>query len=76
MKDQIDDMDRMCKTKLREAREREGFTQVEVAKKAGITARAYQIYELGERVPRADVAVKIAKTVKGTVENLFGGEKR
>lgn len=62
----------MDKTKLRDAREKRGLTQVEVAGKAGITARAYQIYESGERIPRADVAVKIAKTVKSTVEKLFG----
>ncbi len=63
----------MDKTKLREAREKIfGLTQAEVAKKAGITTRAYQIYESGERIPRADVAVKIAKIVKSTVEKLFG----
>ena len=62
----------MDKTKLREARENKGLTQVEVATKAGITTRAYQIYESGERIPRADVAVKIAQTVKSSVEKLFG----
>ncbi len=63
----------MDKTKLREAREKiPGLTQVEVAKRAGITTRAYQIYESGDRIPRADVAVKIAKIVKSTVEKLFG----
>jgi len=51
----------MEKTKLREARENiPGLTQVEVAKRAGITTRAYQIYESGGRVPRADVAIRIA----------------
>ena len=58
-------------TKLKEARKRCGLTQEKVAKKAGISWRAYQIYESGERIPRADVAIKIAKIVKSTVEKLF-----
>lgn len=63
----------MNSTKLREARDKiPGLTQAEIAKKAGITTRAYQIYESGERIPRADVAVRIAKIVKSTVEKLFG----
>lgn len=63
----------LSSTKLREAREKiPGLTQAEIAKQAGITTRAYQIYESGERIPRADVAVKIARTVKSTVEKLFG----
>ncbi len=49
-----------------------GLTQEAVAKKAGISLRAYKMYEAGERVPRADVAILIAHTVKSTVEKLFG----
>ncbi len=62
----------MKNSKLYEAREKCGFTQVEVAKKANITERAYQNYEAGMRIPRADVAVRIARAVKSTVEKLFG----
>lgn len=62
----------MKNTKLMEAREKIGLTQVEVAKKAGITERAYQNYEAGERIPKADVAVRIARVLKSTVEKLFG----
>lgn len=62
----------MNKTRLKEARAKSGLTQKEIAKKAGITTRVYQIYESGERIPRANVAVKIAKTVESTVEKLFG----
>ena len=36
-----------------------GLTQVEVAKKANITERAYQNYEAG-RKPKVDVAIRIA----------------
>lgn len=58
-------------TKLKEAREKTGLTQVEVAKKAGITPVCYQRYESGERIPRADIAKLIARTLKSTVERLF-----
>lgn len=59
-------------TKLKEAREKiPGLTQVEVARKAGISDRAYQNYEAGERIPRADVAKRIAKALNSTVEELF-----
>lgn len=34
-------------TKLKERREKTGLTQVEVAKKAGVSERAYQSYEAG-----------------------------
>lgn len=41
----------MKNTKLREAREKCGLTQAQVAEKVGTTARAYQYYEAGEREP-------------------------
>lgn len=60
------------RAKLKERREKMGLTQEAVAKKAGISLRAYKMYEAGERIPRADVAILIARTVKSTVEKLFG----
>ena len=60
------------RAQLKERREKMGLTQEAVAKKAGISLRAYKMYEAGERVPRADVAILIAHTVKSTVEKLFG----
>lgn len=58
-------------TKLKEAREKTGLTQVEVAKKAGVSERAYQSYEAGKRLPNVQTAKLIAKTLKSTVERLF-----
>lgn len=66
----------MKNTKLREAREKCGLTQVQVAEKVGTTARAYQYYEAGEREPSVKTAILIAKAVKSTAEELFGGENR
>lgn len=45
---------------LIEQRNKAGLTQVEVAAKAGIQERAYQRYESGGRIPKADVAIRIA----------------
>lgn len=45
---------------LVERRNKTGLTQVEVAKRAGITEVCYQRYEAGERKPKSDVAIRIA----------------
>ena len=58
-------------TKLKERREAHGLTQMEIAKKAGISWRAYQTYEAGSRIPKADIAKLIAKALNSTVEELF-----
>lgn len=57
--------------KLQSKRKKMGLTQVEVAEKARVSGRAYQQYESGERVPRADTAKLIAKALNSTVEELF-----
>lgn len=49
----------MKNIKLVKRRNETGLTQVEVAKKANITERAYQNYEAG-RKPKTDVAIRIA----------------
>lgn len=58
-------------TKLKKRREERGLTQVEIAKKAGISWRAYQTHEAGDRIPKADTAKLIAKALDSTVEELF-----
>lgn len=62
----------MKNIRLKEAREKKALTQVEVAQRAGITEVCYQRYESGDRIPRADVAIRIARAVESTVEELFG----
>ena len=59
-------------SKLKERRKELGLTQGAVAKKADISLRVYKIYESGERIPRADTAILIARTLKSAVEKLFG----
>lgn len=48
-----------------------GFTQVQIANKAHLSERGYQYIEAGERVPNVYLAIKIAKALSTTVEELF-----
>ncbi|EAD9138936.1 helix-turn-helix transcriptional regulator [Listeria monocytogenes] len=57
--------------KLKIKREEKGLSQVEVAKQARIDVRQYQRYEYDEREPKARLAMKIAKIMGTTVEELF-----
>ena len=59
-------------TKLKQARETSGKTQAELAKAAEITTMSYFRYETGERLPKADIAIRIARELNSTVEELFG----
>lgn len=56
---------------LREAREKRGKTQQEVADFAGISLKSYQRIEKGAQDPAVSTAKLIAKTLKSTVEKLF-----
>lgn len=58
-------------TPLKAKRKSTDLTQLEVAKKAGISIRAYKMYESGERIPRADIAILIADAVGSSVKQLF-----
>lgn len=58
--------------KLRAAREASGKTQAQVAKEAGVSEAAYQMYEYDTRCPNARTAIRIARALGVTVEELFG----
>ena len=58
-------------TRLRAAREVSGKTQAQVAKETGIAERAYQQYEYGQRKPNVHIAIRIARALQSTVEELF-----
>lgn len=45
-----------------------------VAEEVGISVSALSMYELGHRVPRDEVKVKLAKYYNTTVQALFFGE--
>ena len=58
--------------RLRAAREQSGKTQAQVAKEANIGERLYQDYEYNKRTPSVTTAIRIARALGRTVEELFG----
>lgn len=60
--------------RLRKTRDAAGKTLQEVADAAGVDLRTYQRFESGERLPRVDVAIRIAAALGTTVEKLFREE--
>lgn len=57
------------------ARQKSGKTQKQVAEKIKISIRNYQDYEYNVSIPSVLTALKIAKTLDTTVENLWGNPK-
>lgn len=60
--------------KLKEKREAMNLTQKQVSEQIGIAESAYQRYERGAAIPNARMAVRIAKALKTTVEEIYGGK--
>lgn len=56
---------------LKIEREKKGLTQLEVAKRAGISIRSYQRYESGNRVPDVYQGQLIASALGTTIEKLW-----
>ena len=46
-------------------------SQAEIASSVGVTKSAWAMYERGERVPRDEVKVKIAKHFGKSVQEIF-----
>lgn len=61
---------------LRKYREKNGMSQAELAKNLGVSAQLMGLYEVSGKVPNAFLAVRIARLLGTTVENLFGGEMK
>ena len=59
------------KTPLREAREKSGLLQSQLAKAVKRPIRTYQRYESGERVPDVHTAQRLAIVLEATVDKLF-----
>jgi transcriptional regulator with XRE-family HTH domain len=57
---------------LRAAREKSGKTQAQIAKEANVGERLYQDYEYDKREPGVRTAIRIARALDSTVEELFG----
>lgn len=57
---------------LKVAREQSGKTQVQVANETNLTERTYQKYESGMSAKTIQTAIRIAKSLGTTVEELWG----
>ncbi len=63
------------KDRLKERRKVLGISQEELAKKAGVTGRTVQNYELGTRKPQhMEIAARLATALDTSVEYLLGSE--
>lgn len=57
---------------LRATREQSGKTQAQVAKEANISEAQYQNIEYAKSTPSVTTAIRIARALDSTVEDLFG----
>lgn len=46
-------------------------TRTEVAESIGISVSALSMYETGERVPRDEIKIRLAKYYNESIENIF-----
>lgn len=58
--------------KIEEARRARGWSQAELAKRAGISQQAVQRYESGEREPRVSSVIAMASALGVTLSYLLG----
>ncbi len=56
---------------IRTLRKEKGLTLEELAKMSGVSRVAINRYELGDRVPNVTIAVKLAKALDCTVDDLL-----
>ncbi|HMO00345.1 MAG TPA: helix-turn-helix transcriptional regulator [Miltoncostaeaceae bacterium] len=62
--------------RLRDARERAGLSQAELAQRAGVSRQAVGAVEAGRHAPSVDTALRLARAVGASVEDVFGTAPR
>lgn len=60
--------------KIKEARKREGLSQIEAAKKSKISVNSLRLYESNQRQPRVETLQNIASALDVSVIELMTGE--
>ena len=60
------------KFQIKEARERAGFSQRELAEIIGVAPNTFHGYESGKHDPKSDLIAKIAQACGTTVDYLLG----
>lgn len=57
--------------KLKMLRLKKGLTQEELAKEIGVGVSAISMYEQGNRIPRDEIKIRLAKFFEKSVEYIF-----
>ena len=57
--------------RIKEARRECGLTQAQLAEQVGASESAIQMYEIGQRIPRDAMKMRIAEVLKKPVQDLF-----
>ncbi len=60
--------------RIKSLRESMNLSRDNFCKSVGITLSALSMYENGQRVPRDEIKVKIARTLNTSIETLFFAE--
>jgi transcriptional regulator with XRE-family HTH domain len=66
----------MTESRVRAARERAGFTQAELARRAGVSRALVAAVEAGRHAPAVDAALRLAGTLGSSAEALFGPDEQ
>ncbi|WP_413366528.1 helix-turn-helix transcriptional regulator [Lysinibacillus sp. 3P01SB] len=61
----------MLRNKVKELRARHGFSQIDLAALAGVTRQTIGFIEKGDFSPSVALALKLAKHLQVTVDELF-----
>lgn len=67
-------MEELLKTTLKVQRAMRNLTQADLAEMAGITRKSINAIEMGHMVPSTILALRLARALKVTVEDLFSLE--
>ena len=69
----INDEFKGCSTQMRAERERLGYSREQIAERAHISPR---YLELGEKIPKADVMVRIIRAMGASADAIFYGPQQ
>ena len=72
----INDEFKGCSTQMRAERERLGYSREQIAERAHISPRYVAAIELGEKIPKADVMVRIIRAMGASADAIFYGPQQ
>lgn len=72
----INDEFKGCSTQMRAERERLGYSREQIAERAHISPRYLAAIELGEKIPKADVMVRIIRAMGASADATSMGRNR